>query len=263
MLDVNPFGKFRGKNRARVFHTEQKRERSLTETEIERFIDASPPYLANILQAAILTGLRKGDLLRLKWSEVDLERGLMTYREEKKRDQVATKPMGKDLIELLISIERGSSEYIFNGPKQNSRGANAKPDPNGRPLKDLDRSFKSALRGAGIQDFRFHDLRHVAASQLIERGGSLAGAQKLLGHTSIRTTERYLNLSQKFERSEFEKLDGLIGKRGSQNEKGGQGNPLSFPASIRSSETLDTASIVSPLAMTKLSEIAGIQFSLN
>jgi integrase len=263
MLDVNPFGKFRGKNRERVFHTEEKRERSLNETEIQRLVDASPPYLENIIKAAILTGLRKGDLLRLKWSDVDLERGVLTYKEQKKRDKVATKPMGKDLIELLNSIERGSSEYIFNGPRRNTRGANAKPDPNGRPLIDPARSFRSATRAAGIQEFRFHDLRHVAVSQLIERGGSLAGAQRLLGHTSIKTTERYLNLSQKFERSEIEKLDGLIVKKVRQNKDGGQGITLSFPASAQMSQPLDTSGSVSPLAMAKLNEITGLQFSLN
>jgi len=114
----------------------------------------------------------------MKWEDVDSERGLLFFREEKKRGKLAIKQLNDDMISLLMSIPEGKSEYVFNGPIPRERGMAkgkyvALPDPNGTLLRDIKRSVHSALKKAGIKDFRFHDLRHTSASYLVMRGASL------------------------------------------------------------------------------------------
>lgn len=63
------------------------------------------------------------------------------------------------------------------------------------PLQELKRSFKTACRKIGIEDLRFHDLRHIFASRLIEQGIDIITVKELLGHSSVRVTERYTHSS--------------------------------------------------------------------
>ena len=71
-------------------------------------------------------------------------------------------------------------------------------------------SFTSALERAGIRNFRFHDLRHTAASWLVQGGASLYSVQKILGHSSIRTTQRYVHLSPGYLEKEIGKIDDFL-----------------------------------------------------
>ncbi|MDP3040195.1 MAG: tyrosine-type recombinase/integrase [Deltaproteobacteria bacterium] len=77
-------------------------------------------------------------------------------------------------------------------------------------MKSITRSFKTALRKAGVKDFRLHDLRHTSASYLIMRGASLKSVQQQLGHTTLKMTERYAHLSDQFQRDEVNRLNGLF-----------------------------------------------------
>lgn len=90
-LDKNPFDRFKKPNgRSTIFYQENNdRTRYLTEEEIKKVLNASPPHLTNIIKAAIFTGLRMGDILRLKWDQVDLGKGIITFQEaeEKRQDE--------------------------------------------------------------------------------------------------------------------------------------------------------------------------------
>jgi integrase len=194
MMEKNPFDKFRDRI---LFKEDENRIRYLKEDEIKRLFAVleekpkekkkSPPeevptrkinpfYLKNIVKAALLTGLRRGDLLSLKWANVDLEKGVLFFNEQKKRSKRRIKVLNSDMIELLKSIPHGESETIFNGR-------------DGKPLKDIKRSFRTALKKAGIKDFHFHDLRHTSASYMVMRGASLKAVQEHLGHTSLTMTQ--------------------------------------------------------------------------
>jgi len=206
MMAENPFKRFR---RSIFLEERNDRCRYLTEDEIHRLLTACPPYLRNIVQGALLTGLRKGDLLDLRWADIDLERRILYYTEQKKGGKRGVKVLNNDLLELLQRIPQNGSEYIFTGP-------------DGKPIKDCKRAFQSALRKADIEDFRFHDLRHTSASYLVMRGASMKAVQAHLGHTTVRMTERYSHLSPDFLRSEVEKLDGAfkwseVGQKSLQN----------------------------------------------
>ena len=198
MLGENPFTRFRDP----IFFEERNdRVRFLEEDEIKRLLDASPLYLANLIKGAIFTGLRKGDLFNLKWSDVNLERGFLNYREQKKREKLGFKYLNGDMIGLLMEIPKGESDFIFLGP-------------DGRPLRDIKRSFHTALKKAGIKDFRWHDLRHTSASHLLMRGASMKAVQEHLGHTTIAMTQRYSHLSRDFQKEEVNRLNGLCGETG-------------------------------------------------
>ena len=193
MMDKNPFNRF---SNPIFFEEDNGRVRFLEAEEIQRLLSVSPPYLKNIIKGAILTGLRKGDLLNMKWSDVDLERGFMTYREQKKGDKFRIKELNDDMISLVMEIPKGQSDHIFCSP-------------DGKLLKDIKRSFATALKKAGIKNFHFHDLRHTSASHLLMRGASLRSVQEHLGHSSLAMTQRYSHLSRNFQKQEVQKLNGL------------------------------------------------------
>jgi len=216
-LDYNPFNRFKNaEGKTSIYYEEIGRERFLTKDEILRLLEVSPPYLRNIMIAAIYTQLRKGDVLRLKWDQVDLETGLLTYREQKKRNKVNHKFLNDDMINLLMGIPKGKSEYIFNAPVRRKKGEKEKyaalPDHDGKPLVDIKRVFTTACRKAGIKDLHFHDLRHTGASHLAMSGASLQIVQKQLGHTNITMTQRYSHLTSDFERQQVNLMNGLCGE---------------------------------------------------
>jgi integrase len=217
MLDVNPFQRFK---ESVFFEETNDRVRFLEEEDIKKLLEISPPYLANLIKAAIFTGLRKSDLFNLRWSDVNLEKGILFFHEGKKRGKLGIKYLNDDMVSLLIGIHKGKSEYIFNGPVPRKKGEGKKekyvalPDPDGNPLSDIKRSFHAALKKAGIKDFHWHDLRHTSASYLAMKGASLKAVQEHLGHSSIAMTERYSHLSENFQREQVNLLNGLCGESG-------------------------------------------------
>lgn len=214
-LEKNPFERFRELQEP-IFDKEPERLRFLEETEIPRLIESSAPHLARIIKAAILTGLRKGDLLKIKWGDLDLDKGTLTYSEQKKGErQTKTKYLSQDFINLLLEIVRDKGEYHHLKPDEaievlKSKDACVFVGPGDKPIKSVARAFKTALKESGIKNFRFHDLRHTSASHLVMRGASLKTVQEHLGHSSITTTQRYTQLSEEYQRKQIQCLNGLV-----------------------------------------------------
>jgi len=192
MLPKNPFEKFKEP----IFLEKNFREIFLTEDELNRLFSASPKLLRDIIAIAIYTGLRKSDILSLKWSDIKIEERMFFYTEKKKKKQ-RVKFMNDDLVEIFKGIERAENEYLF-------------PSKNGKRLQDFGKTWRRALRESGITNFRFHDLRHTSESHLAMRGVSLQAGQKHLGHSSPSMTENYTHLNPEFMRKEIQKLNGLI-----------------------------------------------------
>jgi len=144
MMESNPFEKFRDPI---LFKEDENRVRYLTEDEIKRLMaileekpkerknpkaedvpkKINPCYLKNIVMAALLTGLRRGDILNLKWADVDMEKGILFFNEQKKRNKRRVKVLNSDMIQLLKSIPKGESETIFNGPDGRCRRYRRRP----------------------------------------------------------------------------------------------------------------------------------------
>ena len=135
------------------------------------------PYLKNIITCALQTGMRKGEILNLKWVNIDMEYRFIELLETKSGKSRRI-PISDSLYDVLNSLPI-TSEYVFVNPETN------------KPYTDLKRSFKTVLKQAGIYNFRFHDLRHTFATRLAECNIDLIVIKELLGHSKIDTTMRY------------------------------------------------------------------------
>lgn len=153
--------------------------------------DATAEYLRRlratvpVFQALLFTGCRLGEILSLRWSDVDLNRGTLTVVQQKTRKQ-KTLPIEADLRTLLTALPRGIGEArVF------TRG-------DARPFSaiEVQRAFGVARRLSGIRpELTPHSLRHTFASWLAISGQPLRTIQELLGHADVRMTIRYAHLS--------------------------------------------------------------------
>ena len=196
LLETSPFGK----GKKLLLKENNQRLRFLTEAEIEAMLKGCSPHLKPIVETALLTGMRRGELLSLKWEQI---RNGFIYLTETKSGKARQIPVNERLAEVFREVRQDNqlkSPYVFC-------------DSQGRRYLEVTRSFASACRRAGIEDFRFHDLRHTFGSQLVMRGASLKAVQELLGHASLGMTMRYAHLSQKHLKESVNLLNDLpLGK---------------------------------------------------
>jgi integrase len=162
------------------------RLRYLEVEEIEHLLDSCKdprsPYLRLIVVMALHTGMRLGEILGLRWDDIDLEHRLIMITKTKNYER-KTIPINEMLYEELARLPKHvMSPYLFC-------------HPDGALILRIDRSFHSALKRAGIEGFRFHDLRHTFASHLAMRGQPLETIGALLGHKDSKMTKRYAHLS--------------------------------------------------------------------
>ena len=153
------------------------RERILNASEAARLIDASTPELRPILIVALGTGMRRGEILGLKWTDLDLVRGIITVSMSKSGKSRKI-PMSGHVAATLGAL-RHRGEYVFQNPET------------GQPLLGVAVPFKAACTAAKLEGLRLHDLRHTAASKMVEAGIDLVTVSKILGHSTIQMTMRY------------------------------------------------------------------------
>ncbi|GAN33481.1 MAG: site-specific integrase [Candidatus Brocadia sp. AMX2] len=181
-----------------------KRLRYLTIEELQRLLGCCSPHLKPIVLVSVNTGMRKGEILNLKWDQVDLRHNFILLDKTKNGERREI-PINSTLKELFASMPRSlESECVF-------------VDKNGKPYGNIKRGFHTALKKAGIRDFHFHDLRHTFASHLVMTGVDLPSVKELLGHKSLTMTLRYAHLSSGHKRKAVEMLDRVLS--GSQSEK--------------------------------------------
>lgn len=156
-------------------------------------------HLYPIVLMALRTGMRKSEILNLKREDVNLGKRIIHVVKSKsgKRRDV---PIAADLLEVLRDVLGGHCmDYVFWHGKDKAEA-----------FRDVRRSFKRALRKAGITGFRFHDARHHMASWYVMEGGNILHLQKILGHESVQMTERYAHLAPDFIEAATRVLDGHI-----------------------------------------------------
>jgi integrase len=151
--------------------------RVLDRDEIKRLIDASSGYLKAIVITALGTAMRKGEILGLRWNDIDFIENYI-YIKQTKSNVMRKVPMNSIVREALKGLKR-EGDFVFQSSKT------------GTHFRDFFRSFKSACKNAGIHDFRFHDLRHTSASLMVMAGIDLVTVSQLLGHSSITMTLKY------------------------------------------------------------------------
>jgi integrase len=170
------------------------RLRYLKDKEISRLLKACTRHIKSIVIMALNTGMRKSEILNLKWSDIDIDNKVITIRMTK-NNEVRAIPINSILYnELKRKEPKTDSEYVF---------ANSE----GKPYSDIKTGFKAALRRARIKDFRFHDLRHTFASRLVMAGVDIRTVQELMGHKDIKMTMRYSHLSDAHLKEAIKKLE--------------------------------------------------------
>jgi len=164
------------------------RVRFLSDDELQRLLVACRKVrhqpLYEIVFLALATGARKGELLGLRWRDVDLQRGRAVVHETKNSERRSLY-MGADALAVLRQMharKRGRSDLVF-APRRGNQPIN------------IERSWSRARRAAKLDDFRFHDLRHTAASYLAMNGASLADIAEALGHKTLGMVKRYAHLA--------------------------------------------------------------------
>ena len=170
-------------------------------------------HVRPVIELAANTALRKRNILRLRWDECDFNTGVIRVTKTKSKKTV-TIPMTDAALEVLNRIRNktGKYEYVF---------CHLEGAQEGQPIGDMKKSWKVALKAAGIKrPFRFHDLRHSCASQLVMNGASLMAVKEILGHESLKTTMRYAHLSPDYVAQEVKVLDRVLPKV--QNKKRSQ-----------------------------------------
>lgn len=162
------------------------RERILTEDEEAKLLDACLPYLKPIVVFALNTWMRRGEVLNLKWHNVDLEKREIRVLESKS-GKGRLIPVSFKFYPMLSGVKflNGNSEFVFTNPET------------GKAYVDIKKSFTEACTEAEIEDLKFHDLRHTFASRLVKNGVDLETVRELMGHSSIITTQRYLHSQEK------------------------------------------------------------------
>lgn len=157
-------------------------------------------FLYPIVVLALSTGARRSEILNLKWSDVDIKRSIITLHETKNGERRILPLAGKALkeVEQLSNQCDFISEYVFPSPT----------DPH-KPWQ-FQSSWNSVVKKAGLVDFRFHDLRHSAASYLAMSGASLAEISEVLGHKTLAMVKRYAHLSEAHTASVVERMNGKI-----------------------------------------------------
>lgn len=184
-------------------HTENNsRERYLKDHEAARLfeaLEASPnPHLPYIVAMLLLTGARKREVLDARWSAMDLEQRVWRI-DVNKSGKTRYVPLSQGVLALFARLPREEGQdVLFPNPRT------------GKPYVHTFRAWNTARKAAGLADLRIHDLRHSFASFVINHGGSLYEVQKLLGHTQVKTTQRYAHLSHETLLSAADTVSGSV-----------------------------------------------------
>ena len=173
----------------------QGRTRYLSPSELKAALGAAPEWMRVPLALAAFTGMRRGELLGLRWMDVDLE-GRRVYLRETKNGS------------LRVLALNGLALSVFGSLAQGAPADAVLPNVDGQKLSVYTRRL---FAGLGIADASFHSLRHTAASWLVMQGVDLYAVGQLLGHRTPRMTQRYAHLSPQYMAGAVGKLDTVFG----------------------------------------------------
>ncbi len=173
------------------------RDRFLSDEERARLLDAcrqsTSRFLYPVVVLALSTGMRRGEIMNLRWPDVDLQRGQIMLRETKNGTPRAVPLAGHAQSELarLAAVRRIDTTLVFPGELTPAKGLGVNTV---KPV-DLTKPWRTAMARAGLKDFRFHDLRHSAASYLAMNGASTIEIAAVLGHKTLQMVKRYSHLA--------------------------------------------------------------------
>ena len=169
--------------KVKLYKESEGRERSITPEQAKRLLDELLPHQRDMVLFSLLTGLRQSNVLGLEWSRVDMERGhaWIDSSMSKNRHPISV-PLNQDAIEVLLKQVGKHAEKVFTYQ--------------GKPITNANtRAWRNALKRAGIEDFRWHDLRHTWATWHRRAGTPTHELQRLGGWRTASMVERYAHLA--------------------------------------------------------------------
>jgi integrase len=212
-IERNPFSD----GKTLILKVDNERERYLTSEEIPILLNASPTHLQHLIKCALLTGLRLGNVLNLKWNQI---RDGWIYLPKTKAGKHKI-PVSDGLAELFDHIKDSQGSVKGNvvdlkGKPVKSAGARSEYvfTYQGKPVKSVKTALRKACEKAGLVYGRdepdgvtFHTLRHTHGTHLALQGAHIRTIQELLGHKSLKMTERYTKVADESKRKAVNGLD--------------------------------------------------------
>jgi integrase len=182
--------------RIRLYPEPRKRVRFITRDEAARLIMELPLHLADMAAFTLATGLRQSNVSYLRWKQVDLELGLAwIHADQSKSRRAIAVPLNQDAISILEQRRGTHPVFVFTYK--------------GQPVaRTTTKAWKHALERAGIEDFRWHDLRHTWASWHVQSGTSLQELMELGGWASFEMVLRYAHLAGEHLKTAASRVDG-------------------------------------------------------
>lgn len=171
----------------------EERVRELTTADQERLFQHLRLDLHPMVKFALMTGARLSTIIGLRWSDIDDGNGRVTFRI--KQSRTMRFPLSPEIRALLSALPRADAPddrpFVFTYQDHSSKALTRRAIRQNSHIFD---DFRAALTAAGIDDFRFHDLRHTFATRLLRRTGNIKLVSRLLGHTKVETTSRYAHV---------------------------------------------------------------------
>ena len=179
LIRKNPF------NRKYKFQKKNYSVRYLTKIMEKKLYKAAPSHFIPILDVALNTGLRRTNIIQLKWSNINLDFRIIELLENKGNKHIKL-PINDKLMEVFNSLDK-TSEYVFINPDTNK--------PYSQTV--FTRLWNDIRTKAGLGgDFRFHDLRHTVGTRLAEKRVPVNIIKEVMAHTDISTTQRYIHFAE-------------------------------------------------------------------
>lgn len=169
--------------------------RILTPAEEMRLFEHLPDSLKPLVEFALLSGQRKGEIVTMRWADVDLGAGRATVWAKGQRPH--SFPLTPRMVALIANQPKVCAQvftYVAerDSPPRGDRPRRLKGHRYPFSRQGWDRKWRTALKAAGIEGYRFHDNRHTG----LTRTGSIEAANRLAGHTDMRTTKRYFHVGE-------------------------------------------------------------------
>jgi integrase len=174
------------------------RVRYLQPTELKAILDHCPPWIKPIVLLAVSTGMRRGEILALRWMDVDL------------MNRQINLPQTKNGKGRIVFLNSNALDVFRSLPLDKETVANEPVFAVDVTPEELSMCFIRACRSAGVPDFHFHDLRHTHATWLRQSGVQLDEIARQLGHSDLRMTQRYAHLSESQAREAISRLDSIL-----------------------------------------------------
>ena len=191
-----------------------KRIRWITKLEANNLITAAADHLKPVIIFALSTGLRRSNIINLEWSQIDMQRKVAWIHPDEAK---GGKAIGIALNDTACKVLRDQiglhNRYVFVHTDVAYHQDGTKTKKIRKMRIDGNSAWKGALKRAGIEDFRFHDLRHTWASWLVQSGTPLHILQEMGGWESIEMVQCYAHLAPNHLKEHAKRLDGFINEK--------------------------------------------------